>query len=103
MSTIAEETAAMRAKSGVRTITHEELQALANTTPTAPRAARNVFENPPDGYAIALSKLPPAVPTVAATVPTHHDRRGFKTSQTRNTVPAPDSYKIALDKQRKEK
>ena len=100
---IAEETAAMRVKAGVRTITHEQWTALAHTTKTAPRAASDVYSNPPDGYAIALSKLPPEAPTVAATAPTHHDRRGFKTSQTLNTVPAPDGYKIALDKQRKEK
>ena len=101
---IAEENARARAKAGVRTITHEELQALTNSTPTAtPKTASDIYSNPPDGYAIALSKLPPEAPTVAATVPTHHDRRGFKTSQTLNTVPAPDGYKIALDKQRKEK
>ena len=37
--TIAEETAAMRAQSGVRSITHEQWTALAHTTKTAPRAA----------------------------------------------------------------
>ena len=100
---IAEENARARAKAGVRTITHEELQALTNSTPTALKAASNIFENPPDGYAIALAKLPSAAPTVAATAPTHHDRRGFKTSQTLNTVPAPDGYKIALDKLARQK
>ncbi len=102
---VAQENAAKRAQAGVRTVTHEQLQALTNSTPTAtPKAAAgNVYANPPDGYAIALSKLASEAPTVAATVPTHHDRRGFKTSQTLNTVPAPDGYKIALDKQRKEK
>ena len=95
--TIAQENAAARAKAGVRTITHEQLRALADSTPTAPKAANDTYSNPPDGYAIALSKLPPEAPTVAATVPTHHDRHGFKTSQKLNTVPAPDGYKIALD------
>ena len=52
--TFAEETAAMRAKAGVRTITHEELQALTNTTRTATRAASDVYANPPDGYALAF-------------------------------------------------
>ena len=49
--TIAEETAAMRAQSGVRSITHEQWTALANTTKTAPRAASDIYSNPPDGYA----------------------------------------------------
>ena len=86
MSTIAEETAAMRAKSGVRTITHEELQALANTTPTAPRAAsssatqararatatgvsrtsEDVYANPPDPYARALDAGRQPAPTPPA-------------------------------------
>ncbi len=104
MSTIAEETAAMRAKSGVRTITHEELQALANTTPTAPRAAsssatqtraratatgvsrtsEDVYANPPDPYARALDA-------------------GRKAAQT--DLPAgtpPDGYALALAKRKQE-
>ena len=100
--TVAEENARARAKAGVRTITHEELTALAQQVHSTTPNKSDVYSNPPDGYKIAL-KLAPEAPTVAATVPTHHDRRGFKTSQTLNTVPAPDGYKIALDKQRKEK
>ena len=119
---IAEENARARAKAGVRTITHEELQALTNSTPTALKAASNIFENPPDGYAIALAKLPSAAPTVAATAPTHHERHGTapdgyrialdeiarqksnpSTPSPASSVAPPDSYKIALDKQRKEK
>ena len=93
---IAAENAAARAN---QTLTHEQLETLKRTKDTAALvgATSNAYASPPDGYAIALEKLAPQAPTVAATVPTHHDRRGFKTSQTRNTVPAPDGYALALD------
>ena len=94
---IAEENAAARAKAGVRTVTHEELTALAKQIHTTTPNKSDVYSNPPDGYKLALEKLPPEAPTVAATVPTRH---GFKT--TPNTVEAPDGYQIALDKLRKE-
>ena len=99
---VAQENAAARANT---TVAHEQLETLTRAKATAALvgATSDVYSNPPDSYKIALEKLAPEAPTVAATVPTRHDRRGFKTSQTRNTVPAPDSYKIALDKQRKEK
>ena len=103
MSTIAQENAAARARAGVRTVTHEELEALKNSSPTQTQAratataisrtSKDVYSNPPDGYQIALSKLPPETPTV----PTHPG--GFKA----NTVPAPDGYQIALEKLARQK
>ena len=110
--TIAEETAAMRAQSGVRSITHEQWTALANTTKTAPRAASDIYSNPPDGYAIALAKqrMSPSIPSprAATDIPD-----GYRIAldnlarQTSTPAPppsvAPDGYQIALDKQRKEK
>ena len=110
---IAEENARARVKAGVQTITHEELQALANSTPTAtPKTASDIYSNPPDGYAIALAKqrMSPSIPSprAATDIPD-----GYRIAldnlarQTSTPAPppsvAPDGYQIALDKQRKEK
>ena len=88
--TIAEETAAMRAQSGVRSITHEQWTALAHTTKTAPRAARDVYSNPPDGYRIALDEIA-------------RQKSNPSTPSPASSVAPPDGYQLALDKQRKEK
>ena len=122
--TIAEETAAMRAKNGIRSVTSAQLKALTDSTPTALKTASNVYANPPDGYAEALKVLGVATPTQQSPAPTGPS--GFSTAQTeknsRSTVftsppdgyaealkaagtPTPagiDGYKTALDAQRKE-
>ena len=88
--TFAEETAAMRAKAGVRSITNAQLKALTDSTPTAtPKTASDIYSNPPDSYRIALDEIArqksnPSTPSPAPSV-------------------APDGYRLALDKQRKEK
>ena len=88
---IAEENARARAKAGVRTITHEELQALTNSTPTAtPKTASDIYSNPPDSYRIALDEIA-------------RQKSNPSTPSPASSVAPPDGYKIALDKQRKEK
>ena len=98
MSTIAQENAAARARAGVRTVTHEQLEALKNSSATQTRAratatavsrtSEDVYANPPDPYARALDAgrkaAQPDLPDLLAGTP-------------------PDGYAIALDKQRKEK
>ena len=107
--TIAQENAAARAKAGVRTITHEQLKALTDSTPTALKTASNVYANPPDGYAEALKVLGVATPqpSLAPSPSSVPGRIGFTTAQTeknsRNTIfiLPPDGYRIALDTQRR--
>ena len=112
--TIAEENAAQRARTGVRTVTHEELEALKASTPTAARESAStararatvralgqkpgdVYANPPDPYAAVLKKeQTPQNPSVRRSHPTS------PTPPARKVADAPDGYAIALDKQRKE-
>ena len=94
MSTIAQENAAARARAGVRTVTHEQLEALKNSSATQTRAratatgvsrtSEDVYANPPDPYARALDA-------------------GRKAAQ--SDLPAgtpPDGYAIALAKRKQE-
>ena len=68
MNTIAQENAAARARAGVRTVTHAQLEALKNSTPTSRTAQQcDVYTNPPDGYALALQQLAAATPAPATT------------------------------------
>ena len=62
MSTIAQENAAARAQAGVRTVTHEQLEALKNSS----RTSEDVYANPPDPYARALDAGRQPAPTPPA-------------------------------------
>ena len=76
MSTIAQENAAARARAGVRTVTHEQLEALKNSSATQTRAratatgvsrtSEDVYANPPDPYARALDAGRQPAPTPPA-------------------------------------
>ena len=94
MSTVAEETRTMRQASGVRTVTHEELEALKNSTPTS-RTQGDVYANPPDGYQIALGQKSTQTPSVRPPHSTHP-------TPGRKVTTAPDGYAIAIAKRKLE-
>ena len=93
MSTIAQENAAARARAGVRTVTHEQLEALKNSSATQTRAratatgvsrtSKDVYANPPDPYARALDA-------------------GRKAAQSDLQADERDGYAIALAKRKQE-
>ena len=94
---IAEETAAMRAKAGVRSITSAQLKALADGSVKRAKATAalvaattgDAYSNPPDGYRLALdAAAKDNTPSPAATVSTP-STRGFDASQEAQHCPRP--------------
>ena len=108
--TIREDARAMRQAKGQHTVSVAEYAALVGDVTAPLRAAHE----PPDGYAIALSKqrMSPSIPSPRAA---HEPPDGYRIAldeiarqKSNPSTPspassvAPDGYKIALEKQRKE-